>query len=84
MDLSGEFDMGNIPKSGLEGGNEAHTIPAGTFKHQEDLKMYGQLPDYDEFQGYYLRTDAEIGRIAEKIYGVKSSLHTGPPFTFLK
>ena len=39
-------------KSGLEGGEEARAAAVGNFKQQEDLEMYSQLPDYDDFQGY--------------------------------
>ena len=47
---------------------EKHTIPAGDFKQQEDLKMYGQLPDYDGFRGYDLGIDSGLGRVDGKIY----------------
>ena len=30
--------------------------------------MYGQLPDYDEFQGYDLVIGSELSQTAEKIY----------------
>ena len=35
LDLSGKFAVGDMPKSGLGGGEEAHTISAGNFKHRE-------------------------------------------------
>ena len=58
LGLGGKFHMGNMPKSRLGGGKEDRTISAGHFKHQEDLEMYGQLPDYGEFQGCDLGMDS--------------------------
>ena len=40
----------------------------GNFKHQEDLKMYGRLPDYGEFRGYDLGVDSGLSQIDEEIY----------------
>ena len=54
-----------MPTSGLEGEKGPHTISAQNFKLQEGLKMYGQLPNYDVFQGYDLGIDSELSRIAE-------------------
>ena len=68
LDLSGEFAMGDIRKSGLEGEKEEHTIPVGDIKRQGDLEMFGQLPDYDEFQGYGMWIDTDLSRIDEKMY----------------
>ena len=68
LDLSGAFPMGIMLKSGLDGEKEAHTIAVGNFKHQEGWGIYGQLPDYDELQGYDVGIDTDLSRIAEKIY----------------
>ena len=68
LDLSGKFHMGNMPKSDLGGEKEDHTISVGNFKQHEDLKMYGQLPDYDEFQGYDMQIDSDLSRTDETIY----------------
>ena len=57
-----------MPEAGLEKENKAHTILVENFKHREDLKMYGGLPDYEEFQGFYLRIDSELSQIDEAIY----------------
>ena len=51
--------MDDMIKSGLDGEKEERTISVGNSKHQEDLEMYGQLPDYDEFQWYYLWINTE-------------------------
>ena len=40
----------------------------GGFKHRENLKMHGQLPDYDEFQCYDLGIDSELIQIDGKNY----------------
>ena len=33
---------------------ESHLAVLDNFKHQEDVKLYGQLPDYGDFQCYDL------------------------------
>ena len=33
---------------------ESHLSVLCNFKQKEDVKLYGQLPDYDDFQGYDL------------------------------
>ena len=48
--------------------NEAHIVPVNGFKQKEDLKMYRQLPDYDDFQGYDLGAGGVSSRIPHKIY----------------
>ena len=55
-------------KSGLRGEKEARIIPVVDFKQREDLQMYGQLPDYEEFQRYYLGIYSEVSQIDAKIY----------------
>ena len=60
--------MWGMLKSGLGGEKESHTILVGNSKQQEDLEMYGQLLDYDEFQGYDLWVHTEFVQVAEKIY----------------
>ena len=57
-----------MPKSGLGEEKEDHAILAENFKHQEALKMYEQLPDYDEFQGYYLGIDSEFPQMDGGVY----------------
>ena len=57
-----------MPESGLEGENEDRTIPAEHFKQKEDLKAYGQLPDYDEFQRYDRGADSELSQNDGEIY----------------
>ena len=59
--------MGIFPNR-FWGEKEAHAILVGNFKPQDDLKMYGQLPDYDEFHGYDLEIDSELSQIAGNIY----------------
>ena len=69
-----EFAMRNMLKSGSGGEKESRTISVGDFKQQEDLEMYGQLPDYDEFQLYVLGIDTDLSKIGEKMY---ASFHRG-------
>ena len=61
--------MGNMPKSCLEREKESHVVLVGNSKQQEDLEMYIQLPDYEEFQLYDLGVDAVLSQTTRKIYG---------------
>ena len=54
LDLSGGFPRENMLRYSLEDENEAHIVLANGSEHQEDLKMYIQLPDYDDSQCYDL------------------------------
>ena len=55
-------------KWGLEGEKESHTISVGVFTHREDLKMYGQLPDFDDIQRYDMGIDTDLSRMAGEMY----------------
>ena len=57
-----------MSRASLKGGNEARVVSANDSKQREDLKMYSQLPDYDDFQGYDLGVGGVLSRIAHKIY----------------
>ena len=54
MDLSGKFGLSNLLRSNLEESNEVNAILRNEFPHQEDVKLYIQLPYYDDFRGYDL------------------------------
>ena len=53
--------------SSLGNENESHIVAVNGFKHQDGLKMYIQLPDYD-FQGYDLGAGGVLSQIPHKIY----------------
>ena len=55
-------------KSSLGNTKEAHLGVSDDFEQQEDVKLYSQLPDYDDFQGYDLGVGGVLSRIAHKIY----------------
>ena len=38
------------------------------FEKQEDIKLYSQLPDYDDFQGYELGEDDILRQVSLRIY----------------
>ena len=57
MDLIGEPHTQNMLKQRLWGTKEAHLAVSGDYKKQEDVRLYGQLPDYDDFQGYDMGKD---------------------------
>ena len=46
----------------------ARVVLVNDFKQQEGLKMYIQLPDYDDFQGYDLGMGWILSHIAHEIY----------------
>ena len=56
--------MRNMPKSSLGNTKEAHLAVLENSKQQEDVELYGQLPDYDDFQGYDLGQEDILRRIA--------------------
>ena len=57
-----------MSRSSLENENESRVVSANYFKQKEDLKMYIQLPDYDDFQCYYLGPEGIPSQISHKIY----------------
>ena len=77
LDLSGGISPGNMSRSSLEGENEARVASVGDFKHQEGLKMYIRLPDYNDFQGYYQGVGGILSRIARKKVMPISKSHLG-------
>ena len=66
--LEWEIYQGNMMSASLENENGARMVVVNGFKPQEDLKMYSQLPDYDDFQGYDLGVGGIPSQIAHKIY----------------
>ena len=50
----------------LENRNEAHIVSVNGFKHQAGLKMYTQLPDYGDFQGYDQGAGGVLSQIPHK------------------
>ena len=58
LDSSGEFPRKNMMRSSLGNKKESRLVVFDKYKHQEDGKMYNQLPDYGDFQGYDLGTGA--------------------------
>ena len=48
------------------------------FKQTEDVKLHIQLPDYGDFQGYYLGRDGALNHVARKIY---ANFHKPPSRT---
>ena len=64
-------------KSGLEGEKGARTVSVANFYQRKDLEMYSQLPDYGEFQGYYLGIDAVLSQIGRKIFSPIYTIHIG-------
>ena len=55
-------------RSSLAGEKEEHVVSVNDFKHQEELKMYSRLTDYDDFQRYDLGVGGILSQIAHKVY----------------
>ena len=48
---------------------EAHFAVLEDYEKQEDVNLYFQLPDYDDFQCYDMGKDDILLRVALRIYG---------------
>ena len=68
MDLSGNPTGQNILKLRLGNTKGAHLVVLENPEQKEDVKLYGKLPDYGDFQGYDLWIEAVLSRIARGIY----------------
>ena len=60
IDLSGKYSFANMLRSNLEESNEVNAVLRSEFSQQEDVKLYSQLPDYDDFRGYDLGIDEQL------------------------
>ena len=58
----------NISKSSLGNGKEARVVLANGFKRRGGLKVYIQLPRYDDSQRYDLGAAEILSKIARQIY----------------
>ena len=61
MELGGKFGFSNLLRSNLEESKEVNAVLKDEFPQQEDVKLYSQLPDYDDFRGYDLGVDEQLG-----------------------
>ena len=52
--FGGKYSFANMLRRNLEESNEANAVLRSEFSQQEDVKLYSQLPDYDDFRGYDL------------------------------
>ena len=68
MDLSGKAPRRNMLKSSLGNTKDAHLVCLEDFEQKSDVKLYGQLPDYDDFQVYDLAQEDILRQIALGIY----------------
>ena len=55
-------------KSAIGDTAEVHQAILDEFKIQEDVKMYIQLPDYDDFLGFYLPSESALAAISNRAY----------------
>ena len=75
MDLGGKYSFANTLRRNLEESNEANAVLRSEFSQQEDVKLYSQLPDYDDFRGYDLGIDEQLERAASLILLTFINLH---------
>ena len=68
LDLSGEFSRENTSRPSLGNTKEAHLSDWCNFEQQEDVKLYGQLPDYDDSQCYDLGKEDLLLQVVRRIY----------------
>ena len=61
-------------RSELEESNGANAVLRSEFPQQEDVKLYSQLPDYDDFRGYDLGIEGKLGQIATLTLRISISL----------
>ena len=57
-----------MSNSSLENTKGVHLEVLDNSKHQEDVKLYAQLPDYDNSQGYALGKECILLQVAQRIY----------------
>ena len=68
IDLGGKYSFANMLRSNLEESNEVNAVLRSEFSQQEDVKLYSQLPDYDDFRGYNSGVDGRLEEIANRIF----------------
>ena len=57
-----------MPRSGLGNTKGAHLAVLEISNHKEDVKLYGQFPDYDDFQRYDLGQEDISHQLDQGIY----------------
>ena len=68
LDSGGGFPMENMSGPSLENTTEAHLAVLGNFRQQEDVKLYGHLPGYGDFQRYDLGQADILHQVAQRMY----------------
>ena len=68
MDLGGKLHRRNMSKSISGNTKEAHLMVLWDYEKQEDVKLYGQLPNYDDSQCYDLGQEAILRQVALRIH----------------
>ena len=86
IDLGGEYSFANMLRSNLEESNELNAVLRSEFPQREDVKLYSQLLDYDDFRGYDLGIGEQLERAASLSLSISlsfSNFHK-PPWGALK
>ena len=55
-------------KSSIGHTREVNHVLLDKFKIQGEVKMYSQLPDYDDFRRFYLPNETDLTAISGRIY----------------
>ena len=69
LDLSGEYSFSNMMNSSLDDEIEVNQVLIDEFKVKEDVKMFSQLPDYDDFRWADLSNEGDLATAYKRSYG---------------
>ena len=68
-----KYSFANMLKSSLEDTREVNQVLLVEFTIQEDVKMYIQSPDYDDFLDSDLSSEADLTSISKRIWTIYES-----------
>ena len=63
MDSGRKYSFVNMLKSSIGGPLEVNNALLDECEIQEDVKIYSQLPDSDDFRGFELSGETDLGAI---------------------
>ena len=72
IDSGAKYSLVNIPKSSISDTQEVNKVLLGECMVQEDVKMYSQFPDYDDFRRFDFPNGTDLTAISKRIGGVIS------------
>ena len=69
LDLDGDIHFQTFRNARIGTEKEVHQTLLDAVKIQEDVKMIGQLPDYDDLRGIDLENGGGSATVPHRIYG---------------